>query len=970
VISLDKKTPHSLPLMPFLVLYRRALAREGSSLDIGNPLSHEMLQATLVEAIDDLRRCMNVLEESQHADQQKQKPACQTALQRLEKSYNQLREKKKEMPTTNGNASHSSPERNRLGNVAEQKQDIMRLLLARQMAKASPQGEAFFLLDWKWWRQWCEHVDFFYLDDKNGQQSEKRTLRVLKMLPSGAVLPNDDGDSDDDSSEDSSTQQALGPIDNSRLLMGDSTYLQQWYNASAETPPLCPNLVRGYHYELLPREVYNALRTWYGESTPSICRRTTEERVVILYPGKNNGLQSRTPQRCSACRAPVATARCKLCMSVQYCNRACQEAHWPFHKGICKTFNGSNNGTERPPQHEGKIGLNNVGNTCFMNCALQCLSHATPLTRHFLSNTFKSDVNTKNPLGSGGKLALAYDNVMKEIWMKVKSTAISPTALRRAIALFAPRFAGCLQHDAQEFLAYLLDGLHEDLNRIVMPPYVEMPDVTDGHNMAIAGARAWDAHKRRNDSLVLDTFYGQFQSTCVCPKCQKVSVSFDTFNHVSLEIPQMHKMTVTIPILLFPAEGGQPPCRYAVTLPRQSSIADVKHNLAGMARIPLSNLMLCDVYNHSIYELLHDKKLAGSVRPNDTIAAFEAEPYTTTSFHAVAMHSMKVTDQGGEEKRVLFGFPLMTSFDIESSCNQIWEHFWKIVGHMAIREGSVDGYIDTEKKYLREDVLQIHVIDGKSRKPLGVFPSSDGKRTSLLPVNSSDILRECLGDDCTTDFLFLSLEWKNTKTNDGSLLIDPELFVAHSDHQSLIDAIKVQRTNSGTKGVSLDQCFETFTKPERLDENNMWYCSKCKEHVRALKTMILWRLPNILVVHLKRFEFKHALRRDKLDTFVDFPLEGLDMTRHCGNWESPGDGDKPFVDAGIPAEYDLFGVMNHYGRLGFGHYTAFARRWDETGMSSDFALFDDSSVRNVGSEPDVVVTPAAYVLFYRRRTFN
>jgi ubiquitin carboxyl-terminal hydrolase 4/11/15 len=126
--------------------------------------------------------------------------------------------------------------------------------------------------------------------------------------------------------------------------------------------------------------------------------------------------------------------------------------------------------------------------------------------------------------------------------------------------------------------------------------------------------------------------------------------------------------------------------------------------------------------------------------------------------------------------------------------------------------------------------------------------------------------------------------------------------------------------------------------------------------------MILWRLPNILVVHLKRFEFKHALPRDKLDTFVDFPLEGLDMNRHCGNWESPGDGDKPFVDAGILAEYNLFGAINHYGRLGFCHYTAFARRWDETGRSSDFALFDDSSVRNVGSEPDVVVTPASYVL--------
>jgi ubiquitin carboxyl-terminal hydrolase 4/11/15 len=172
--------------------------------------------------------------------------------------------------------------------------------------------------------------------------------------------------------------------------------------------------------------------------------------------------------------------------------------------------------------------------------------------------------------------------------------------------------------------------------------------------------------------------------------------------------------------------------------------------------------------------------------------------------------------------------------------------------------------------------------------------------------------------------------------------------------------------------VTLDQCFETFTKPERLDEHNQWYCSKCKEHVRALKTKKLWKLPNILIVHLKRFEYKHALRRDKLDTFVDFPLEGLDMNQHCANWKYNTDGDRPFVDARVPADYDLFGVVNHYGRMGFGHYTAFARRWDETGTSKEWALFDDSSVRTVGSGngPEGVVTPSAYVLFYRRRTFN
>jgi ubiquitin carboxyl-terminal hydrolase 4/11/15 len=95
-----------------------------------------------------------------------------------------------------------------------------------------------------------------------------------------------------------------------------------------------------------------------------------------------------------------------------------------------------------------------------------------------------------------------------------------------------------------------------------------------------------------------------------------------------------------------------------------------------------------------------------------------------------------------------------------------------------------------------------------------------------------------------------------------------------------------------------------------------------------MKTMELWRLPNVLVVHLKCFEFKHILRRDKVDTLVDFPLDALGMYKHCASaWST----DDTFVEDGVHAMYDLFAVTSHYGRMGIGHYTAFARRCDKKG---------------------------------------
>jgi ubiquitin C-terminal hydrolase len=150
-----------------------------------------------------------------------------------------------------------------------------------------------------------------------------------------------------------------------------------------------------------------------------------------------------------------------------------------------------------------------------------------------------------------------------------------------------------------------------------------------------------------------------------------------------------------------------------------------------------------------------------------------------------------------------------------------------------------------------------------------------------------------------------------------------------------IDAERRRPKGVPKKAITIQDCLTEFTKEERLGENDTWYCSVCKKHQQATKKVELWKVPDILVFAFKRFG-SGRYTRDKIDDFVDFPLENFDM--------------EPFVEgakierrlSGQTGEedpetliYDLYAVDNHYGGMGGGHYTAYAKN-HENGKWYDY----------------------------------
>jgi len=182
----------------------------------------------------------------------------------------------------------------------------------------------------------------------------------------------------------------------------------------------------------------------------------------------------------------------------------------------------------------GVIGLRNLGNTCFLNSSLQCLSATIPLTDYFLGYDYRSEINKTNFLGTGGKLVTAYAELTKHMWLGSKS-AVEPIDFKKQLQTFAPQFLGYHQHDAQELLAFLLDGIHEDLNRVKERPYVEDRDC-DGSNDENDAVENWKNYLRRNKSLIVDMFQGQIRNTCKCLKCGHVNIRFEPFMYLSLPI--------------------------------------------------------------------------------------------------------------------------------------------------------------------------------------------------------------------------------------------------------------------------------------------------------------------------------------------------------------------------------------------------------------------------------------------------
>lgn len=135
-----------------------------------------------------------------------------------------------------------------------------------------------------------------------------------------------------------------------------------------------------------------------------------------------------------------------------------------------------------------------------------------------------------------------------------------------------------------------------------------------------------------------------------------------------------------------------------------------------------------------------------------------------------------------------------------------------------------------------------------------------------------------------------------------------------------------------------------------MSGESKWKCPKCKEYRDATKKIDIWKLPPLLVIHLKRFKY-HGLWRDKITTNVDYPIDNLNLDKYILGNDSKSKQNN----------YNLYAISNHSGTLDGGHYTAMCRHFEH----DRWFKFDDTDVKEINSTSSLK-SPLSYILFYSR----
>ena len=495
----------------------------------------------------------------------------------------------------------------------------------------------------------------------------------------------------------------------------------------------------------------------------------------------------------------------------------------------------------------GVCGLDNLGATCFINSALQCLSNTPPFTRQILDPGNHFDA----------PLIGAYANLIRSLWSGDHEIE-TPSNLLINIRESPPRFARYRQHDAHEFMSYFLNGIHDELTN--------------------------------QRTMISDLFHGELRSTVTCLyECQSTEINDEIFTCIPLPVEN----DINQHSVLFVRSNGEQQSIQVTVDGQSKTIGSLIEAFLVKCELPLSpdEIKAVGIYKNEIYK-----------------EYCRSDSLNISSYYQLAF--MELPKKSVTEKHVKLYFCKYRSFE------RFRPPVYLVCPEYQCRYADVIDQINT----IRNNIFSF--VESSTFQP----------RNALWWVGYKNSLQKLEPSTRSEDYLALL-----------------EYFFLEVDDQLVEKYINRYTLDLTPRKPSLEVLLDDFFREDRL--NGDYYCSKCQKMTQAKqKTDLVAPLPPVVIIQLKRFTYDRY-SDEKIDTFIDYPLENLDLSKYVITNKRSGRKSNEL--------YNLVAVSNHRGSLISGHYTTCAKNY----RNNKWYLFNDDRHEEI-SDPKEIVNKNAYILIY------
>jgi ubiquitin carboxyl-terminal hydrolase 8 len=165
------------------------------------------------------------------------------------------------------------------------------------------------------------------------------------------------------------------------------------------------------------------------------------------------------------------------------------------------------------------------------------------------------------------------------------------------------------------------------------------------------------------------------------------------------------------------------------------------------------------------------------------------------------------------------------------------------------------------------------------------------------------------------------------------------------------EELHIEKTD---KNITLFDCFDKQCERESLEGENAWFNEKENKKQNVNKRLLFWSLPNVMIIDIKRFITSYSTGRSKKNqNFIDIPINNVDFSKYVEGYAK-----ETYI-------YDLYAICNHHGQIDGGHYSATVKN-----ANGKWYNFNDTQVKEILINDNIISGNTPYCLFYRKKKFN